>query len=100
MQLAWELKLATANFLGLAWWAEIKTHDPNITYWFGPFITLYGLKYNLRIFLMDLYKEGQYVIEQKIIRHHVQEPFTEFSIDTNKEEMILKEYKKEITSNI
>lgn len=26
------------NFLGLAWWVEIKTESPRCTYYFGPFL--------------------------------------------------------------
>ena len=29
---------ATANLLGLAWWARIDTRNPDVTYWFGPFV--------------------------------------------------------------
>ena len=27
-----------ANGLGLAWWARVQTHAPDVTYWFGPFV--------------------------------------------------------------
>ena len=27
-----------ANGLGLAWWARVETRDPDVTYWFGPYV--------------------------------------------------------------
>ena len=27
------------NKLGLAWWAKVETHAPDVIYWFGPFLT-------------------------------------------------------------
>jgi len=32
-----DLLVTTQNFLGLAYWIEIKTQTPECTYYFGPF---------------------------------------------------------------
>ncbi|MDP7327230.1 MAG: DUF1816 domain-containing protein, partial [Prochlorococcaceae cyanobacterium ETNP7_MAG_30] len=26
------------NSFGLAWWARVETRDPDVTYWYGPFV--------------------------------------------------------------
>ena len=43
------------NKLGFAWWAKVETSGPNVTYWFGPFLTRRSLKFNLSSFLEDTY---------------------------------------------
>ena len=36
-----------ANGVGVAWWARVQTSGPDVTYWFGPFITRKGLESEL-----------------------------------------------------
>ena len=64
------------NKLGLAWWAKIETQQPNITYWFGPFITKRSLKENMSTFIEDLTKEGSIEIKHNIVRCKKEEPLT------------------------
>ncbi len=64
------------NKLGLAWWAKIETEDPNIVYWYGPFITKRSLKENISSFIKDLADEGSTNIKQNIIRCKKEEPLT------------------------
>ena len=42
------------NKLGFAWWAKVETNTPEVTYWFGPFLTRRSLKLNLSNFVEDL----------------------------------------------
>ncbi len=64
------------NILGLSWWAKVETIDPNITYWFGPFLTRRGLKRNLVTFENDLYQEGVESLHHSFIRGRRLEPLT------------------------
>ena len=64
------------NKLGLAWWAKIETQQPNITYWYGPFITKRSLKENLSKFIEDLTKEGSINIKHDLVRCKKEEPLT------------------------
>ena len=64
------------NSLGLAWWARIETNEPNVTYWFGPFLTRRSLNNNLSSFLDDLSVEGANSINHKLIRCRRGEPLT------------------------
>jgi len=64
------------NKLGLAWWAKIETQQPNITYWYGPFITKRSLKKNMSTFIEDLTKEGSIEIKHNIVRCKKEEPLT------------------------
>ena len=43
-----------ANGFGVAWWARVQTSGPDVTYWFGPFITRKGLESELSAFLDDV----------------------------------------------
>ena len=36
-----------ANGLRVAWWARVETSGPDVTYWFGPFVTRRGLEQEL-----------------------------------------------------
>lgn len=67
---------AIANALGLAWWARIQTYGPDVTYWFGPFITRRGLQSELSKFLTDLSSENPANIRHSLIRCRRGEPFT------------------------
>ena len=64
------------NKLGLAWWAKIETQKPNITYWYGPFITKRSLNENMSSFLKDLSEEGSINIKYSFIRCKKEEPLT------------------------
>merc|ERR1712216_520986 len=46
-----------ANGLGVAWWARVETSGPDVTYWFGPFVTRRGLEKELPVFLEDVSSE-------------------------------------------
>ena len=67
---------ATANLLGLAWWARIDTRNPDVTYWFGPFVRRSSLERELEAFMADLRAEQPGVVEHQILRTHRGEPFT------------------------
>ena len=64
------------NVLGFAWWARVETKDPEVTYWFGPFLTRRSLKGNLPYFLEDLSFEGSESIKHTLVRGHRGEPLT------------------------
>ncbi len=64
------------NQLGVAWWAKVETVDPNVIYWFGPFLTKSNLELNLRFFLEDLSQEGFASITKKFVRCRRSEPLT------------------------
>ena len=64
------------NILGVAWWAKVETKDPDVVYWFGPFITRTSLKKKLRNFLDDLSLEGPDSIKHTFVRGRRNEPFT------------------------
>ena len=64
------------NKLGLAWWAKVETQSPDVTYWFGPFLTKRSLKGNLNTFLEDLNNEGSNDITHTLIRCKRTEPLT------------------------
>ena len=64
------------NKLGLAWWAKVETHSPQVIYWFGPFLTKKSLKGNLETFLVDLNNEGSKDISHSLIRCKKSEPLT------------------------
>ena len=64
------------NNLGLAWWAKIESEQPNITYWYGPFITKRRLKENMTFFIKDLSDEGFSKIKHSLVRCKKEEPLT------------------------
>ena len=64
------------NSFGLAWWAKVETNQPNVTYWFGPFLTRRSLKLKLAVFVDDLDAEGPQEISQSLIRCRRNEPLT------------------------
>ena len=64
------------NKLGLAWWAKVDTQSPEVTYWFGPFLTKRSLKGNLNSFIEDLNNEGSNDIKHTLIRCKRLEPLT------------------------
>ena len=66
------------NKLGLAWWAKIEAEQPNVTYWYGPFITKRSLQENMTSFIKDLSDEGSTNINYNFIRCKKEEPLTVF----------------------
>jgi len=65
-----------ANGLGLAWWARVQTRNPDVTYWYGPYVRRSGLEAALPEFLSDLASESPAAIEHALIRCRRTEPFT------------------------
>ncbi len=64
------------NTLGMTWWAKVETSEPNVTYWFGPFLTRRSLRLRLKGFLEDLAFEGSPARNHSIIRCNRVEPLT------------------------
>ncbi len=64
------------NSFGLAWWAKVETNQPNVTYWFGPFLTRRSLKVSLKRFVEDLSAESPKEINHTFIRCRRNEPLT------------------------
>ena len=67
---------ASANLLGLAWWARVESRNPDVTYWFGPFITRKGLESELDAFLEDIKSEHPQSISHSLLRARRSEPLT------------------------
>lgn len=66
-----------ANGLGLAWWARVESHSPNVTYWFGPFLRRRTLESQLVNFLGDLRAESPGQLDYTVVRRRRGEPLTE-----------------------
>jgi len=64
------------NSFGLAWWAKVETTQPDVTYWFGPFLTRRSLKVSLSSFIDDLALESPKQINHILIRCRRNEPLT------------------------
>ena len=64
------------NKLGCAWWAKVETNAPEVTYWFGPFLTRRSLKLNLYSFMEDLSIEGSASMTHTLVRGRRGEPLT------------------------
>ena len=64
------------NSFGLAWWARIETNQPDVSYWFGPFLTRRCLKIKLSGFVEDLSNENPKDIKHRLIRGKRCEPLT------------------------
>ena len=64
------------NRFGLAWWAKVETNQPNVIYWFGPFLTRRSLKMRLTAFMDDLSVEEPQKISHDLIRCRRNEPLT------------------------
>ncbi len=64
------------NSIGLAWWAKVETTQPDVTYWFGPFLTRRSLKVSLTVFEQDLSAESPEEINHCLIRCRRNEPLT------------------------
>ena len=65
-----------ANGFGLAWWARVQTVGPDVTYWFGPFLTRRGLESELSIFMDDINSEQPQAISHAVLRTRRGEPLT------------------------
>jgi hypothetical protein len=65
-----------ANLLGVAWWARIDTRQPDVTYWFGPYVRRSSLEASLPSILADLREEGPAVLEHRLLRTRRREPLT------------------------
>lgn len=46
------------NGLGLAWWVEVVTQNPNCTYYFGPFVSSVEANLASKGYIEDLETEG------------------------------------------
>ena len=64
------------NSFGLAWWARVETLEPDVTYWFGPFLTRRSLKFRLSDFIEDLSIERPEKISHRLVRCRRNEPLT------------------------
>ena len=64
------------NSIGLPWWAKVETNQPDVTYWFGPFLTRRSLKVRLTGFVDDLSAESPNQISHILIRCRRNEPLT------------------------
>ena len=64
------------NKLGLAWWAKIQTANPNVTYWYGPFLSKRNLEDNMFSFIKDLTNEGSTDIKHSLVSCKKEEPLT------------------------
>lgn len=67
---------AVANGLGLAWWARVETRQPDVTYWFGPYVRRSSLDEALPPFLADLRSEGAAELQHTVLRTRRAEPLT------------------------
>ena len=64
------------NSIGLAWWAKVETTQPDVIYWFGPFLTRRSLEVRLTGFVDDLNAESPQRINHSLIRCRRAEPLT------------------------
>ena len=65
-----------ANGVGLAWWARVETTGPDVTYWFGPFLTRTGLESELATCLEDVGSEQPQSMRHTLLRTRRGEPLT------------------------
>jgi hypothetical protein len=67
---------SVANGLGLAWWARVESRQPDVTYWFGPYVRRSSLEAALAPFLADLRSEGAAELSHTLLRTRRGEPLT------------------------
>ena len=67
---------SVANWLGLAWWARVESRQPDVTYWFGPYVRRSSLEEALPPFLADLRSEGAAEVNHSLLRTRRGEPLT------------------------
>lgn len=72
-----------ANALGLAWWAKVRSEDPQLIYWVGPFLRRRQLERHLLLFLRDLQLEGAQDLTAERLRRRRSEPLTYPAHDTH-----------------
>ena len=65
-----------ANGLGLAWWAKVRSEDPQFIYWLGPFVRRSTLERHLLLFLRDLQLDGAQDVTAQRFRCRCSEPLT------------------------
>ena len=65
-----------SNIFGMAWWAMVETDDPEVIYWFGPFLSRNTLKVSLSVFLEELSLEGASPVDHSPLRCRRNEPLT------------------------
>jgi hypothetical protein len=63
-----ELFTKSLNFLGLAWWVEVTTSNPQCIYYFGPFETAALASEHRSGYVEDLQAEGAQNIRVEIKR--------------------------------
>ncbi len=76
VSLAWEIILLASNAAGIAWWAKIETNEPDVTYWFGPFLSEKSLRSSLKEFESDLKGEFPKAFRKSFVRKTKKEPLT------------------------
>jgi len=67
---------SVANGLGLAWWARVESRQPDVTYWFGPYVRRSSLEAALPPFLADLRSEGAGELNHAVLRTRRSEQLT------------------------
>ncbi len=60
--------LSLLQALGLAWWVEVKTENPNYTYYFGPFVAQDEAEVAKGGYVEDLEQEGATNIRLSVLR--------------------------------
>lgn len=60
--------LSILEFLGQAWWIELKTESPKCTYYFGPFVSKRGAEKHQSGYIEDLEGEGATIVFLEIKR--------------------------------
>jgi hypothetical protein len=63
-----EFILSILDFLGKAWWVEIKTESPKCTYYFGPFVRKGEAEARKSGYLEDLQGEGAEIVSLEVKR--------------------------------
>lgn len=63
-----EFILSILDFLGKAWWVEIKTESPKCTYYFGPFVRKRAAEAAKSGYIEDLQGEGADIVSLEIKR--------------------------------
>ena len=63
-----EFILSILDFLGKAWWVEIKTESPKCTYYFGPFVKKQEAEAAKLGYIEDLQGEGAKIVSVEIKR--------------------------------
>ena len=67
---------ASANLLGLAWWARVESRNPDLFFRAGAGMRGRSPSRELETFLSDLRSESPAVLEHQLLRTRRSEPFT------------------------